>query len=100
MARIFLHLIFRNPDGTLTFFSWYFALVALFMVASGIWSLLSPQSYVRFMTRGRWVKPQSGRLWMVMASPRWVRITGAVAIVAAVCFMGWVVLFSVPGRLY
>lgn len=97
---VFLHLLFRNPDGSFTFFSWYIAYVALFMVASGIWSLLSPQSYVRIMTQGRWAKPPNGVLWATIASPRWVRAAGLLAIVAAVAFMGWVLLFSVPGRLY
>ena len=100
VMRVFLHLIFRNPDGSFTFFSWYLAFVALFMVASGIWSLLSPQSYVRFMTQGRWAKPPSGQLWTTMSSPRWVRTVGLVAIAVTVGFMGWVLLFSVPGRLY
>ena len=100
VARIFLHLIFRNPDGSLTLVSWYFVLLSLFMVAGGTWCLLSPQSYVRYVTQGRLVNPPKGLFGTLTTSPRWVRTSGAVAIVVAVCFMGWVVVFSTPGRLY
>jgi hypothetical protein len=100
VTRLFLHIIFRNPDGSLTVYSRYLALVALFMIASGIWSLLSPHSYVRFTTQGRWVKPPSGPFWTIMSQPRSVRIVGTVAILVAVGFMGWVVFVYAPGRLY
>jgi hypothetical protein len=55
MDSIFLSLVFRNPDGSLTGYSWFFAVVALFMISSGIWCLVSPESYVRYTTRSRWV---------------------------------------------
>jgi len=100
MTRIFLHLVFRNFDGSLTIYSWFLAAVALFMVGSGIWCLVSPESYVRYMTRGNWVQPPTGRFWMTMASPRWTRISGALAIIVAVGFLVWVLLLSVPGHLY
>ena len=100
MTRIFLHLVFRNFDGSLTPYSWFFAAVALFMVESGIWCLVSPDSYVRYMTQSRWARPPSGQFWTTMSSPRWVRISGALAIIVAVGFMSWVLLLSVPGHLY
>ena len=100
MTRIFLHLVFRNFDGSLTIYSGFLAAVALFMVGSGIWCLVSPESYVRYMTRGNWVHPPTGRFWMTMAAPRWTRISGALAIIVAVGFMAWVLLLSVPGHLY
>jgi hypothetical protein len=63
MDSIFLSLVFRNPDGSLTGYSWFLAVVALYMISSGIWCLMSPASYVRFMTRTRWVTPPSGPFW-------------------------------------
>jgi uncharacterized membrane protein HdeD (DUF308 family) len=100
MDAIFLSLIFRNSDGSLTAYSWFLAVVALFMISSGIWCVVSPESYVRYMTRSRWVEPPSGRFWSTMRSPRWVRASGVLAIVAAVGFMTWALFFTVAGRLY
>lgn len=97
--RILLHLVFRNADGSLTGFSWYFAAVALFMIGSGIWCLVSPQSYSRLM-RSRVFPPPGGRFWSAISTPLWVRVSGATAVVAALGFMTWVVFFSDPGRLY
>jgi hypothetical protein len=100
VTRIFLHLVFRNFDGSLTTYSWFLAAVAVFMVGSGIWCLVSPESYVRYMSRGRRAQRPSGHFWMTMASARWTRIAGALAIILAVGFMGWVLLLSQPGQLY
>ncbi|HEY8855398.1 MAG TPA: hypothetical protein VIN12_09055 [Candidatus Dormibacteraeota bacterium] len=100
MDSIFLSLVFRNPDGSLTGYSWFLAVVALYMISSGIWCLVSPASYVRFMTRTRWVTPPSGPFWSRMSSPGWVRASGVLAIAAAVGFMTWVLFFTVAGRLY
>ncbi len=100
MTRIFLHLVFRNFDGSLTAYSWFLAAVAFFMGGAGIWCLVSPESYVRYMSRGRWSKPPTGNFWTTIASPRWTRISGALAIIAAVGFMAWVLLLSIPGQLY
>ncbi len=94
LAVVFLHLIFRNPDGSLTDFSWYFAAVATFMVISGIWSLISPESYRRFSLGSK--RAQASKL-----PPLWLlRTAGGVGIVAAVGFMGWAIFFSTPGKLY
>lgn len=97
---VFLALVFRNPDGSLTFYTWFLAAVALFMIGSGIWSLISPTSYVRYTTQSRWVKPPTGKFWTTMSSPRWVRALGVLAIVVAVGFMTWVLFFAAPGVLY
>jgi uncharacterized membrane protein HdeD (DUF308 family) len=100
MDSIFLSLVFRNSDGSLTGYSWFLAAVALFMISSGIWCVVSPESYVRYMTRSRWVTPPSGRFWSNMRSARWMRASGVLAIAVAVGFMTWVIFFTVAGRLY
>ena len=100
MTTIFLHLVFRNSDGSLTANSWFLAAVALFMVGSGIWCLVSPESYVRSISGGRRAQASSGHFWITMATPRWTRISGALAIILAVGFMVWVLLLSQPGHLY
>jgi hypothetical protein len=42
MASIFLKLIFRDPDGTFTLFSWFFGALALLMIAAGLWCVVAP----------------------------------------------------------
>lgn len=100
MTPIFLLLEFRDADGSFTFYTWFLGAVAMFMVGSGIWSVISPKSYVRYTTQGRWVKPATGHFWTTISAPRWVRTLGALAIVVAVGFMTWVLFFTAPGALY
>lgn len=112
MAAIFLKLIFRYPDGTLTFFFWFFGALGLLMVAAGVWCLVAPESYARRMIRRRsrrllrWpsrsalepVPAPTGRFWASHLG--WVRLGGAVGIALGIAVIGWLVFFSVPGRLY
>ncbi len=97
---VFLALVFRNPDGSLTFYTWFLGAVAVFMIGSGIWSLVSPTSYVRYPTQSRLVKPTTGQFWTTVSSPRWVRAIGVLAIVMAVGFMTWVLFFTARGVAY
>jgi len=106
LAPVFLAMMWRYADGSLTFNFWYVSAVALLMVASGIWSLVAPESFrvfyfnlVRKLSR---VPGQSAPLNMGWGwgSPTAIRVVGVVAIALAVGFMTWVVFFTVPGVAY
>jgi hypothetical protein len=112
VATIFLNLIFRYQDGSFTFFAWIFGAEALLMIATGAWCLRAPESYVRRMIELRslrllrwpsWPAPEpppsrAGQFWA--SHPGWVRFGGAVAITLGIGEIGWLVLFSVAGRIY
>jgi hypothetical protein len=88
-----LHLIFRNADGSPTAYTWYFFAVATFMIASGIWTLISPSSYARFWMMGR-------RGHGFQPHPVVARVLGAVGILAALVAVAWMAMLAEPGRLY
>jgi hypothetical protein len=116
MQPVFLAMMWRYADGTFTFGFWYAALMALLMVASGVWSLIAPESFRTFYfnllrslrrvgigrraTTNRLLAAGSRPIGWGWGSPTSIRLSGAVAIAIAAGFMTWVLVFTVPGRAY
>jgi hypothetical protein len=103
MTPIYLAMMWRNPDGSLTIAFWYAALVSTVMIAAGIWCLLAPES-MRFhyfnvinSYRARAIAPDEAWGW---SSPIQIRLGGLLAIVLGAAFMTWIVFFTTPGVTY
>lgn len=113
---MFLAIMWRYADGTPTFGLWYAAAIALLMIASGVWSLIAPESFRTFYfkllrslrrvrigrqaTTNRLLAAGSQPIGWGWGSPASIRFWGAVAIAVAGGFMTWVVFYAVPGRAY
>jgi hypothetical protein len=115
-TAVFLAMMFRNPDGSLTFGFWSAVVLSTLMIASGTWSLVAPSSFrtfyfnvlrsIRRLRLGRLATTKKlsdagpspiGWGW---SSPGLIQISGAVAVLLAIALMTWVILFTVPGRAY
>lgn len=102
---MFLAMMWRSADGSLTVAFWYAALLSTLMIALGIWSLVAPESlrfhYFNFLNRlpgqRRVVTPNETWGWK---SPTQIRLTGLLAIGLAGAFMTWIVFFTTPGVSY
>ncbi len=113
---VFLAILWRYADGTFTFAFWYAAVLALLMGASGVWSLMAPESFRDFYfnvlrslrrvrigrraTTKRLLAAGSRPIGWGWGSPASIRFWGAVETTLAVGFMTWVLVFTVPGRAY
>jgi hypothetical protein len=109
-------MMFRNPDGSLTFGLWSAVVLSTLMIAGGVWSLAAPSSFrtfyfnlLRSIRRLRLARrATSKKLSDAEPSPigwGWssrglIRISGAVAVLLAIALMTWVIFFTVPGRAY
>jgi hypothetical protein len=116
VTPLFLAMVWRYADGSFTFGFWYAAVIALLMVASGIWSLVAPLSFRVFYfnmlrslrrlaigrraTTNKLVSGGSQSIGWGWGSPASIRFWGAVAIVLAAGFMAWILFFTVPGVAY
>ena len=109
VAPIFLAMMFRYADGSLTMAFWYAAALCTLMVGAGIWGLVAPKSFRvtyfnlyrnlgRFRTFGhRPETPTTGWGW---GSPTSIRLSSVLAIAVAGSFMAWVAFFTRPGVTY
>jgi hypothetical protein len=116
MTPVFLAMMWRYADRSFTFGFWYAALVALLMIASGVWSLVAPESFRAFYfnlllslrrvgigkraTTNKLLNAGSRPIGLGWGSPASIRLLGAVALAVAVGFMTWVLFFTEPGRTY
>jgi hypothetical protein len=104
---MFLAMMWWYPDGTPTLGFWYAALIALLMIIGGIWGLVAPESlrafYFRLVRSIRTIRsdrakvPSTGWGW---GSPTSIRLSSVLAIALGSGFMGWVLFFTIPGRVY
>jgi hypothetical protein len=116
MEPVFLAMMWRYADGTFTLGFWYAALIAVLMVASGVWSLIAPESFRTFYfnllrslrrvgigrraTTNRLLSAGSRPIGWGWGSPASIRFWGVVEIALAAAFMAWVLFFTVPGHAY
>ena len=116
MTPTFLAMMFWYPDGTPTLGFWYATLIAVLMIASGVWSVIAPESFRTFYfnllrslrrigigrqaTTNRLLAAGSQPIGWGWSSPASIRFWGVVAIAVAGGFMTWVVFYTVPGRVY
>jgi len=106
-APIFLAMMFRYTDGSLTLAFWYAAALSTLMIGAGVWGLVAPESFRVFyfklynslpLTFGsRSKRPTTGWGW---GSPTSIRLSSVLAIAIAGTFMAWVAFFTRPGVTY
>ena len=107
-APIFLAMMYRYADGTLTLAFWYAATLSTLMIGAGVWGLVAPESFRVFyfklyhrlpLTFGSLSKkrPTTGWGW---GSPTSIRLSSVLAIAIAGTFMAWVAFFTRPGVTY
>jgi hypothetical protein len=115
-TAVFLAMMFRNPDGSLTFGLWSAVVLSTLMIAGGVWSLAAPSSFrtfyfnvLRSIRRLRLARRATSKklsdaepspFGWGWSSPGLIRISGAVAVLLAIALMTWVIFFTVPGRAY
>jgi hypothetical protein len=107
VIQAFLAMTFRNSDGSYTVAFWYLVGVEVIMAGAGIWSLVAPESMrtryfnlvnsLRSVRGARQVTLSRGWGW---SSPAQIRLIGALAVVAGLGFMIWVIFFTTPGVAY
>jgi hypothetical protein len=105
MTSIYLAMMWRNRDGSLTLaFAWAVVLSTL-MIAFGIWGFAAPESlrlrYFKLLNQrprgGRVIAPRDAWAW---SSPTRIRLGSVLAIAVAGGFLTWVVFFTAPGVAY
>jgi hypothetical protein len=108
-ASLFLAMMFRYADGSLTLAFWYAAALSTLMIGGGIWGLVAPESFRVFyfnlynglprMFGHRYgtERPTTGLGW---GSPTSIRLSSVLAIEVAGSFIAWVAFFTRPGVTY
>jgi hypothetical protein len=108
-APIFLAMMYRYADGTLTLAFWYAAALSTLMIGAGVWGLVAPESFrvfyfklyhrlpLTFGPRFGSERPTTGWGW---GSPTSIRLSSVLAIAIAGTFMAWVAFFTRPGITY
>ncbi|HCU12425.1 MAG TPA: hypothetical protein DGB72_09895 [Gemmatimonadetes bacterium] len=108
-APIFLAMMYRYADGTLTLAFWYAATLSTLMIGAGVWGLVAPESFrvfyfklyhrlpLTFGPRFGSERPTTGWGW---GSPTSIRLSSVLAIAIAGTFMAWVAFFTRPGVTY
>jgi hypothetical protein len=106
---VFLAMMFRYADGSLTLAFWYAAALSGLMIALGIWGLVAPQSLrVAYFTFYHSLPRTFGhRHGAERATTGWgwgsstsIRLSCLLAIAVGGAFLTWVALFTRPGVTY
>jgi hypothetical protein len=108
-APIFLAMMFRYADGSLTLAFWYAAALSTLMIGAGIWGLVAPESFRVFYfnlyhglprTLGHRQSSERTTTGWGWGSRTSIRLSSVLAIAVAGTFMAWVAFFTRPGVTY
>ena len=107
MTPIFLAMMWRNADGSLTIAFWWAVVLSAVFIGAGIWSLVAPESMrFHYFNALNWRRRERG-LRLLTPSDAWgwsssasIRFAGVVAIAMGAGFMTWIAFFTAPGVAY
>jgi hypothetical protein len=107
MTQVFLAMMWRGADGSLTIAFWWAAVLSTTGISAGIWSLVAPESMrFHYFRALNWRRSDRG-LRLLTPGDAWgwssqlqIRLSGVLVIVLSIAFMTWIVFFTVPGVAY